>query len=212
MNTFEQREERLSHILLVGGNACLDFCNTAGERLHHAPDMLISYRALILWAMHAMMLKPGEADDLLVQAGTLATTPVYARAIALREAIYNLALAHINDIDIDRTMLSVLNSEWVTAKSHRYLTILPDGLVAAFDDESAIALDHVLWSLTESAVELFTDKNTLVFVKECPGCGWLFLDQSRNRNRTWCDMQFCGNRAKAHRHYQRQKIQRDVET
>jgi predicted RNA-binding Zn ribbon-like protein len=30
-----------------------------------------------------------------------------------------------------------------------------------------------------------------------------FLDTSRNRTRTWCDMAACGNRAKAAAYYQR---------
>jgi predicted RNA-binding Zn ribbon-like protein len=42
-------------------------------------------------------------------------------------------------------------------------------------------------------------------LKICPNCQWLFLDRSRNRSRTWCDMTVCGNRAKANRHYRRQK-------
>ena len=42
-------------------------------------------------------------------------------------------------------------------------------------------------------------------LKICPNCKWLFLDRSRNRSRTWCDMAVCGNRVKASRHYQRQR-------
>ena len=35
-------------------------------------------------------------------------------------------------------------------------------------------------------------------LKACPDdeCQWAFYDRSRNRSRTWCDMQDCGNRAK----------------
>jgi predicted RNA-binding Zn ribbon-like protein len=40
-------------------------------------------------------------------------------------------------------------------------------------------------------------------LKICPNCEWLFIDQSRNRSRTWCDMTVCGNRAKARLHYHR---------
>jgi predicted RNA-binding Zn ribbon-like protein len=36
-------------------------------------------------------------------------------------------------------------------------------------------------------------------IRACPTCDWLFLDQSRNRSRKWCDMETCGNRAKAER-------------
>jgi predicted RNA-binding Zn ribbon-like protein len=28
-------------------------------------------------------------------------------------------------------------------------------------------------------------------------CGWVFLDETRNRSRRWCSMKVCGNRAKA---------------
>lgn len=36
-------------------------------------------------------------------------------------------------------------------------------------------------------------------VKICPAdnCRWAFFDHSRNRSRTWCSMQVCGNRTKA---------------
>lgn len=42
-------------------------------------------------------------------------------------------------------------------------------------------------------------------LKICPNCCWLFLDRSRNRSRTWCDMAVCGNRTKAKRHYRRNR-------
>jgi predicted RNA-binding Zn ribbon-like protein len=42
-------------------------------------------------------------------------------------------------------------------------------------------------------------------LKICPNCEWLFLDRSRNRSRTWCDMAVCGNRTKARRHYRRNR-------
>ena len=34
-------------------------------------------------------------------------------------------------------------------------------------------------------------------------CHWVFLDNSRNGSRRWCDMKVCGNRAKARRYYAR---------
>ncbi len=35
---------------------------------------------------------------------------------------------------------------------------------------------------------------------EAPGCGWLFLDTSRNHSRRWCAPQDCGNRVRVARH------------
>ncbi len=46
-------------------------------------------------------------------------------------------------------------------------------------------------------------------IRICANCSWLFLDESRNRSRIWCDMAVCGNRQKARRHYQR-RSEREV--
>lgn len=62
-------------------------------------------------------------------------------------------------------------------------------------------------------VDLATARSALKLVasmqterlKICPNCDWLFLDRSKNRSRTWCDMAVCGNRAKARLHYGRKR-------
>ena len=44
-------------------------------------------------------------------------------------------------------------------------------------------------------------------LKVCPAddCQWAFYDRSRNRSRTWCEMDDCGNRAKARAYRERQR-------
>jgi predicted RNA-binding Zn ribbon-like protein len=37
------------------------------------------------------------------------------------------------------------------------------------------------------------------------GCGWLFLDTTRNHSRRWCSSGDCGNRDRARRHYARNR-------
>jgi predicted RNA-binding Zn ribbon-like protein len=47
-------------------------------------------------------------------------------------------------------------------------------------------------------------------LKACrePSCRWAFYDHSRNRRRTWCSMDLCGNRAKARAsHHRKTTIQ-----
>jgi predicted RNA-binding Zn ribbon-like protein len=65
-------------------------------------------------------------------------------------------------------------------------------------------LDWVLNPIIRSAADLLVS-DELKKVKVCSdrACGWLFLDVSRNQSRPWCDMQDCGNRAKAGRFYQK---------
>ena len=42
-------------------------------------------------------------------------------------------------------------------------------------------------------------------LKACPDeeCEWAFYDSTRNRSRTWCSMEVCGNRTKTRRYRQR---------
>jgi predicted RNA-binding Zn ribbon-like protein len=65
----------------------------------------------------------------------------------------------------------------------------------------------MLWPILRSAAEVLTsEKRTrLGQCADDRGCGWLFLDTSKNRSRRWCDMEDCGNRAKARRHYLRER-------
>jgi predicted RNA-binding Zn ribbon-like protein len=66
----------------------------------------------------------------------------------------------------------------------------------------AALLAPVLWSAAD-----LLGAGRLARMRQCanPDCGWLFLDRSKSGNRRWCSMSACGNRAKAHRHYQREK-------
>lgn len=59
-------------------------------------------------------------------------------------------------------------------------------------------------ALSISALSLLPPARSLR-VRVCANCRWLFLDESRNRSRVWCDMTVCGNRQKARRHYRRRK-------
>lgn len=57
-------------------------------------------------------------------------------------------------------------------------------------------------ALDAAGVVTFGDRQRL---KHCPSCDWIFLDQTRNGRRRWCDMADCGSRAKARSYYHRHK-------
>ncbi len=91
-------------------------------------------------------------------------------------------------------------------------SLLPPFLRAAADaletDKDASQTSFTA-ALAQSALSLLpSDRQRRIRI--CGNCGWLFLDQSRNRSRLWCDMAVCGNRQKARRHYQRRKEQGDA--
>ena len=88
--------------------------------------------------------------------------------------------------------------------TNRRLAPTEDGYRWEWESYSKNRLDSILWPIAQSATELLTSSQLrTVRMCEAPTCAWLFLDQSRNRSRRWCDMKVCGNRQKARRHYQR---------
>ncbi len=90
-------------------------------------------------------------------------------------------------------------------RGYRRCGLEQDGEGWGWVDAGEPALDQMLGPVARSAVELLTSGRR-ARVRECEGangCGWLFIDTSKNGRRRWCDMKVCGNRAKARRHRQR---------
>ena len=189
---------------------CLDLANTLRwPASDHPVETLLNYADLIGWACRFEVLTPQEADHFLKETQSRADEgqEVYKRGIELRGSIYRIVCSHLQNRPAPPDDLGRLNQELETA--HRYLRIFPteDGyqLVWAKD---FIRLDRVLWRVARSAADLLVSSETLSRVGQCAddrGCGWLFIDWSKNRSRRWCDINDCGNRAKQRRHYERSR-------
>ena len=205
----DRRERRFK---LRGGVVSLDFVNTLGWRLTgHPGEYLRSYEDLLDWSRQAGLLALEEKEGLFRQA-TLdpeGARETLSRAITLREEIHRLISAHIAGESQDESDLSVLNRELSIALSH--LRVVPaDGAYSwGWDrtgEEGQTPLDSPLWPVAQSAAELLTSER-LGRVKLCAGegCGWVFLDESRNSSRRWCDSRDCGNRERVRRYLARKR-------
>jgi predicted RNA-binding Zn ribbon-like protein len=204
-----RRERRFE---LKGGVVCLDFVNTVGWRLTERPsEYLRSYEDLLDWGRQAGLLAPQETEDLFRQA-TLdpeGAQEALSRALDLREEIHRVISRAIAGESQDESDLSALNRELSIALSH--LRVMPaDGAYGWGWDRSGgdggARLDSPLWPVAQSAAELLTSPK-LGRVKLCAGegCGWVFLDESRNNSRRWCDSRDCGNRERVRRHLARKR-------
>ncbi|MFG3441563.1 CGNR zinc finger domain-containing protein [Nonomuraea sp. NPDC047897] len=80
------------------------------------------------------------------------------------------------------------------------VTVSPPRLVARAQAPVEAALAGLLVVVAETVAE-----GTWTRLKACrePSCRWAYYDHSRNRRRTWCSMDVCGNRAKARASHQR---------
>ena len=199
----------VTEVSLVGGRLCLDFVNSLDWRASdHSLDYLTSYSALVAWGEHAGILAGAAVEYLRAAAAQrpkeAATT--LREALTLRETIWRLFMAIAHGAQSPVSNLEAFNAMLGNALRHVRITPSADeSRRFAWDwEERGAALDRPLWPIVRSAAELLTSEDA-ERIHEClgDGCGWLFLDTSKNHSRRWCDMRGCGNRAKAQRHYRR---------
>lgn len=197
----------LDELTLVGGRLCLDFTNTVGSRGVVAErDRLKGYPELLWWGVRAEVLSEEERRALMALAAVrpAEAEEVFRRAVEFREALWRLFRALEDGADPAAGDLAAVNREVARAMGHARLERTAEGFAWGWVD--APELDGVLWPVARSAAELLVSPE-LGRVGRCAaeGCGWLYLDTSKNRSRRWCDMRDCGNRAKVRRHYRRRR-------
>jgi predicted RNA-binding Zn ribbon-like protein len=189
----------------------LDLINSVNPRAGAGEpiDYLADYEGLVRWAVHASVIPASHADRLLALAAASPrdASRVWRRATHLREALYRTCRALAHDDCPTPSDLAVIDVE-------RRRTDVRSTLVARNrgpnEPSSAVEivlpepreLEAPLWSLVRSAVKLLTETDP-TRLRVCPaeegGCGWIVMDETRNRSRRWCDMRVCGNQAKATR-------------
>jgi predicted RNA-binding Zn ribbon-like protein len=198
----------LEALELVGGDISLDFTNTVNSRVDPEHDYLLHYSDLVGWAQKLKIISPTQASRLQKQAkqNLQAAENAFLAARTLRDLLYRVfsqaakgSEPDKKDKDMEAFVVfygeSISRSQFVKAETH-YQTRWK------MDEE----LDAVLWPIIHSAGELLLS-DELIHVKECPGCGWLFLDTSKNQSRRWCNMNTCGVRDKMRRYHKRKQIE-----
>lgn len=193
---------KTSHFQWVGGELCLDFNNTVSwnegsqneERLRTPADLLA-------WGKEAGV-SPGSER-------TIDSPSSLDDAHALRGALHRIFSP------LSRWHAPVPES---LAEFNRYLARALSGVrlsrgkgVFVWDfSASSRELDPILAAVAWSAAGMLASPG-LQLLRECanPECGWLFVDRSRRKNRRWCEMSECGNRAKARRYYRRHRAASD---
>lgn len=186
---------------------CLDFANTLAWRGSTPDESLHDLADVAQWcaASGAMLTGSGEAVTAWARANPARAARIFNEAIAVRETIYRIFHAIAAGAKPAVDDLAALNRALVRTPGRVELARAGAGFgwrIETMRPTAAGLLAAVLWS----AGDLLTGPQ-LGRVRECANgrCLWLFVDDSKNGTRRWCSMQSCGNRAKAHRHYLRQK-------
>lgn len=191
------------------GALCLDFANTAEwHRSNQPTETLYSYADLLGWAQSQRILSVEQKTHLENSAiqRPLDAKAALEQALSLREVIYQIMVASIKQLNSSPADLAALNLVLADALLHIQL-IEEEKSYSWIWDTLVDSLTAPLRPVVLSAANLLTS-DRLANVKQCEddrGCGYLFIDTSKNRSRRWCSMESCGNRAKVRRHRQREQ-------
>jgi len=203
----------------------LNFANTKIWPPGHSDDIFQSYASLVGWFQKIHVLSAEDAERMVRLSAERAADEqraadiqaVLERAARLRDVYYRIFSAVSSQQPPDPQDMEQMNQAVAEALSRLRVTAAagagsaPAGAgsasAATFTWEWAGAgesLDWMLWPVARTAADLLTSEYTWR-IRRCGECGWLFIDTSRNGKRRWCEMKTCGNRAKARRHYHRQR-------
>lgn len=184
----------------IGGHPALDFVNTVRRWPPEAGDeYLPGFQELLDWNVRNGLVDAGSARAL-ARAAPDSCADTHHKALELRAALHALFQAVAQDRTLPQSALDLLTETVKQTIGWRQLRATGSRLCCGWECCPSAPLS-VLGPVSWGAMELL-ESGPLERVKEChppEGCGWLFLDASKNRSRQWCNMRTCGNQAKVRR-------------
>lgn len=187
----------------VGNHVALDLVNTVARRLdpERRVDRLRDAEAVVRWARFVDLIGDAGAVEFAEQADDAElVSGVAAQVRALRERLYQVLQPMASGKEPAPGVVAELLS-WLfdVLRSAEVAAVMPLRWSVPLRTVRDIPTELGLWAWHLLEHE---DRRRL---RQCrdPGCGWLFLDRTKNASRVWCSSADCGNRTRARRHYQR---------
>jgi predicted RNA-binding Zn ribbon-like protein len=193
-------------ISAIPEDLCLSYANTLTWRGHSAPVEKLRELADILgWIERTGVVTAAATRSIRQWSRTHAenAATVFAEAIAIREALFRIFSAIAVGESIRPKDFALLKTAVAKTPPRSQLNRAGEHYAWQIDElrpSVADVLAPVLWSAGDLLLDAGQRRIRCCANKECL---WLFIDQSKNGTRRWCDMSACGNRAKARRHYSR---------
>jgi predicted RNA-binding Zn ribbon-like protein len=204
---------RKVELRIVGGHVALNLVNTVAPRIPGGDgsgrtEYLPTHADLLAWAQRVGLVDASEAADIDWAWSAHAAAPAQAlHAVRdVREALYAALVPVIDPGHAAESGASAglasLTLRWAAATGRSELVPAEPGTGAARLVIGTVPAQMIPDRLAVAAVD-FVRTVDVVHLRSCPitegGCGWLFVDTSRNGSRRWCAMEDCGARAKARR-------------
>ncbi len=190
------------------GEFALDYCNTGqGIRGTRGIEWFGSYAELLDWFEASGAIGHRQAAALRTHADRAPgeAAKAFSRALALREAIARVLIAKTAGHKPADDDLRLIEREYARTASCARLAQDERGFRWTVDAE-ACELESILRPVLDSALSLMTSER-MKRLRRCGNstCYWLFIDQTKNASRRWCEMASCGNLMKVRRHRERHR-------
>jgi len=205
----------IGKLALVGGRPCLDFINTIDWRLDpdRRRDTLDDYSALLAFSQRVKLIDETAVSILQERARRFPEDSMraFTEARSFRETLTALIDAGkgLNASQVEPTTFAPLLERFASLRqrAHAFERLSwEDGRLIATPRRELELLDHPWLMLVRDAeVLLFSPSAAKIRICAAQGCGWVYVDSSKNGTRRWCSMKNCGNREKARRFSRRQK-------
>ncbi len=196
----------------VGGDRSVDFVNTANW-VEGGIDRFSSYGRVLEWAEGAPVVSRSTAGALhvLSEEYPARAVRVLSDAVELRGLLERLLFRISQNRPADAE-ITELNDHWLS------ISLAESAIIRTDDDRLTLgwpradaALESPLWAVARAATTLVTSDD-VSRIRRCggEGCGWYYVDRSRNGLRRWCEMETCGTRMKSRRRAERNSASHEV--
>lgn len=204
---------RAATLPLVGSDLAFDFSNTtSGRGSAEQTDHLGTPEHVTAWSRHAKVLTPedGTTVERMIAGKPALGRDLLSRARELREVIYRIGSAVAHDGLPETADTDALARIHAACVARARLTPFDGNFVWSWRPADGVA-EAILGPIALSALTLLAQSD-LSRIKQCVGdhCGWLFFDTTKNKQRRWCEMGVCGNRAKQRAHRARTAMRAQI--
>lgn len=189
--------------VMVGGRLWLDFANSSDARREQGHDALRTFGALLRWMEASGVVDEERAYTMRRRAEQQPTgaEAILQEARRLRQTLHALAAHGARADAVHEPALLEINRVLGRSSGVRRLERSSDGGYSHGFVPAGDAFATLLVPLVESAAESLAHRE-LERIRRCAAhdCERVFIDETRNSGRRWCEMEGCGNRAKARRY------------
>jgi predicted RNA-binding Zn ribbon-like protein len=184
---------------------CCNFVNTVYSWKTHNPyDFLEDYQHFIDWC-HKLLV---AESDYLNHLQTLAKrNPADAHSVleelrSIREKVHGfISVMAKEEMAKIPKLLKSINPLFTEMWKNLSLDFNGTVFTASYNIKP-FNLKTPVWIIIKSFYDLLTQME-ITRVKECPSCGWVFYDETKNGKRKWCNPLNCGTQDKMSRYHQR---------